>query len=376
MHTYLFKSKWFNKNGEIDGYFQERGNWKPYDEKSGKVADFIYLDGPFIYEHPDLHKIKANIKNLLDTKKYVIADKGMLYNNMKKYDADLCKRFMMAQHYVTKDNYTKVIPKSVFTGTNAWILKPIAGHSGIGISVFTSYDEFIRCMNEHKKSHDQYIRKGWVLAEYISNPLLFMDRKFHLRVYFLYTAIDGEQSRGYILKKGKFFPAKKPFVSGNYDDKEIHDSHYYEEIGFYIFPEEFTSVYGENRWATVFNQILDLGSVLTKLMHGTKGYEESKNNYEVFALDVMVLDDFSIKLLEVNTKVGYACEQADKCVPFNEYLMQSQFEVTIDKIFEPAKKLARVDGYVDVTDRSVSKGGYYKKYIKYKHKYLALKNSE
>lgn len=367
MHTYLFKSKWFK---DVDKYFEKRGNWRPFDEKKDKEADYIYLDGPFIYEYPELHKIHTKIKNLVDTTKYNIADKGLLYKNMEKYNPKICDRFMMKQYFITKDNY-KTVPKNIFDNSRVWILKPIAGHSGIGINVFTKYDDFNSYIDGYQK--EKYGRKGWVLAEYIQKPLLFMERKFHLRIYLLYLATKDGKGKGYILKKGKFFPAKKPFINDNYDDKEIHDSHYYEEIGFYIFPEEFVNVYGQDRWNDVFEQILDLGHVLTKLMSGTKGYEESQYNYEILALDVMIQDDFKIKLVEVNTKVGYACEQEDKCIPFNDYFLRNQFEVTIDIIIPPKNHIDKLEGYVEVTNREI-KGGYYNDYLKYKKRYLRLKH--
>jgi hypothetical protein len=378
MNTYIFRSTWFT---DYDKFFKDRGNWRPYDKKrDGNKVDYIYVDGDYIAGHPEIHSLKGRIKNQLAKGKYNIADKGLLYINMEKYNAKFCEKYMMKQYYITLQDYGKVIPKNVYDGGRVWILKPIAGYGGIGINIFTNYDEMDRYM---KSSHpdikkDWFKSKNWVLAEYINNPLLFMDRKFHIRVYLLYfvkkESNGSYTTKGYIMKKGKLFPGRKPYVNGEYEDKDIHDTHYFEDIGFYMFPEDFVPVYGEDKWNYVFEQILDLGHVLTKLLKGARGYPETVDNYEVLALDVMILDNFQIKLLEVNPKVGYACEEEGKCDIFNDYFLQSQFEIALDPFIPPKNKPEPVGGYIDVTDRVVKMdGGYYDKYIKYKNRYTQAK---
>lgn len=125
-------------------------------------------------------------------------------------------------------------------------------------------------------------------------------------------------------------------------------------------------------WNNIFNQILELGGVLLDLMRDAKGYDEVKMRaYEILALDIMITDDYKIKLLEVNSKVGYGFEPEEKALKFNDYFLSSQLEITIDDIFEPKNNINKTDGYVEVFGRR--KGGYHRKYIKYKTKYLELK---
>lgn len=386
MNTYLFKSKWFK---DIDKYFQERGNWKIYDPETDKELTFLYVDGPFIYEDKSHYTLNPKIKNLVDTNKYNIADKNKLYENMQKYYPDECKKFMMEQHFITKKNYTKITPK-IF-GTNIWILKPIKSHSGIGIKImtnYTQYDNYIKNYNKQNKIQ----KTGWVLAKYIQNPLLFRKRKFHLRVYFLYNP----PNNGYILKFGKFFPAKQEFKTTDYSNTDIHDTHY-TEYGFFIFPNEFEEEFGKDKWDIVFKQILELGNILVKLMENVNCYAESKYCYEIFGCDIMILNNYKIKVIEINDKVGYGCNEP-KCEYFNDYFIKSYLEIMIDTIIPPKNKIEPVNGYVKLNGKkeniqSIENGignewigwndweeinqnnnyKYQRKYNKYKTKYINLK---
>lgn len=343
MNTYLFKSKWFLN---IDKYFQERGNWKKYDSTIDKNITFLYVDGPHIYEDKTHYTLKAKIKNLIDDTKYNIADKNRLYYMMKKINEAACKKFMMDQYFVNKNNYTD-IPKKLFDN-KIWILKPIQSFQGKGIELFHNYDDFIYYISKYNR--DSKIGKsGWVLADYISNPLLYNDRKFHIRMYYMHKIHKNGKCEMFMLKRGRLYTAKEKFVMADYSNIAIHDTHYVEGF-FFIYPDEFSGIYGEDKYDHVYKQMLELGKVLKDMIKDSKCWSESEVCFEIFGADIMILDDFSIKVLEVNDKVGYSCPEDIEvaCVEFNDYFLRNLLEMAIDYDIEPANEVRKMGGWIDV----------------------------
>ena len=173
MYTYIVKSGYFDSY-MIDKLFEKRGNWKKY--TSGKVT-FLYIDGDFIYNDKTHYNIKANIKNLFDASSYSIGNKSQLYIDFEKYNPALCYKYMMKQYHISKNN---TLLSDIFETNKHYILKPIAGHKGIGIHIYDSYDkmkEYVTLYPHNNKT----AKLGWVLSEYITNPMLHNNRKFHFR---------------------------------------------------------------------------------------------------------------------------------------------------------------------------------------------------
>ncbi len=139
---------------------------------------------------------------------------------------------------------------------------------------------------------------------YIINPLLIRDRKFHIRLHWCIN-INDNGIHGYLFKDGYIFLAKNPYKRMNYSNKEIHDTHYISEEYMVIFPDGFKKIFGAIKTKKVQNGIIEiLASVLKKVSKKMKCYSETKYCYYVLGVDIMILDDFTPILIEINYKQG------------------------------------------------------------------------
>ena len=335
MNTYLVKTEGLDLK-LIDNMFKKRGNWKIYNEDNeDKYVNFIHLDMKYFY-NKSFYNLKSEIRNVVNENKYSIADKNNLYQNLNKLNSKICQKYMMKQHYLDIKQPNKY--KSLFDKNNTlkkiWILKPVEGYAGKGIVIITSYQQFEKTLNSLDKRY-----KKWVLAQYLEKPLLFKDRKFHLRMYFLYTN-DGKKSEGFIHKIGEVAFAKNKYQLNNFNNPDIHDTHFKGMETDYYFPQDFIKENidkGKNKKdilktiANIYLQLIELFKHIFKLIDA-KCYKETKKCYELFGCDIMITEDYKIKLLEINTKIGYDSINPKK---FTELYFGGVLEQVVDNWLPP-----------------------------------------
>lgn len=300
MYTYLIVSQYL-KDERIDNYFKNK-NWKKLD-KNKKNPTFFYLDYLNIY-NKEYYSYQSFIKNLIGNQKHLLTDKANL--NLMLSDKYLMKTY----NYTVGNNLDKY--KNIFKNNKKWILKPSKGREGIGIRIVENFDEMKEYLSETiKKINFRKVKETnkWVIQEYINQPLLFMKRKFHLRIYFLIV-----DKKIYYFNKYLIATAAKEYKDENYQNKNIHDSHYNEKsIRNKIFPEDFN-----NDKINIEDSINDIFKNIKKnIKLPMKCYPEDKHCYEIFAADVMITKNNEVKVLEFNHSVGYP-ETMDKKYPMFE----------------------------------------------------------
>jgi hypothetical protein len=64
-----------------------------------------------------------------------------------------------------------------------WLAKSSLSNQGKGIFMFSSVEELEEIMTDPQ--HDHHLHRYWVLQRYVEPPMLFDERKFHVRVYCL-----------------------------------------------------------------------------------------------------------------------------------------------------------------------------------------------
>lgn len=273
----------------IKAYFEPKG-WKKYVYKKGSPT-LVYLDGKNVYQKKQYFNLKCYIKNLSGLeKKYYMTDKKNLSLIL------LPKYFMKSYNYNTSEDLT--VFKNIFKRGKRWILKPALGAEGIGITIVQNYKELKNFFeNDIEKINFGRIRETnqWVVQEYLNQPMLYKNRKFHLRIYFL---IVGKKI--YYFKKYLIATAFKEYIDDDYCNKDIHDSHYNEKsIRNKIYPDDFDKKIDIEE--DVFNIFKDLKN---NIILPLDCYPESKKCYEIFAADVMITKDGKVKVLEFNNSIG------------------------------------------------------------------------
>lgn len=330
-NTYLIMTHFLDYD-KIKPLIDKRGNWREYDSKSdGNTVTFCYADGDN-FGSDKYTKINSVIKNTIDNNSSQITVKKLLHKNFQQQYPQQHNKYMMPYYVISLDNY-KTINKNIFD--NIWIIKRAKSSEGIGNKVLTSYEDFINYIDAEPQLYKKY---GWLLEKYIGNPLLYKGYKFHLRMYFLYY-----NKQGYLFNYGLIVRANKPYQQGDYKEQDIHDTH---AMGkkFITFPIKFIKQFGQNNTDKVFDQIKDVSRYLLNILnsYNAKCYPETKHCYQIFGHDIMVMPDFSIKILETNEYPG---------IPNNE-TQEKYFEgilnLVVDKIVPPVNQIEATKDWFNV----------------------------
>lgn len=348
MYTYLVKTEGLDLN-TIENMFKKRGNWKPH--QSSNYADFIHLDTKYYYDRT-YWTFTSDIRSIVGDEKYKIGDKNLLYQNLHKLNPKICEKYMMKQHYININDKISNRYEKLFKNNEIWILKPVEGYVGKGIVIITTAAQLTNSLRSVQQNlNKQY--KDWVLSKYLEKPLLFKDRKFHLRMYFLYTN-DGNNNRaGYLHKIGRLAVAKNRYKLSNFDNKTVHDTHFKGMDTDYYFPKDFIADNINKNMdkkillkniADIYLQIFDLFHYIFQLIEATC-YKETKKCYELFGCDLMITPEYKIKLLEINTKTSMDSIDA---VKFTELYFGGILEQVIDKWLPPKNEQEKQDYFIKI----------------------------
>lgn len=328
-YTYLIKSEYLDPDA-IKEVFAERGNWMEYIKTDGKGPEFFFKDGKFRTDR-SFYNINATISNIMEKNiKYSIYTKDFLYKIFMTYNKNLCKKFMVRQYNITKNNYLTITREKF--GGKIWILKAVMSSSGADIHIMETYEDYLSFFQAKPKLN------RWVLAEYIMNPLLIYDRKFHIRVYFLAT---GEQ-KYYYQTSGFMITAAEPYVLGEYSNKKIHDTHQASSIPNLFFPQGL-EIYPKEKVEYIADQISELCYHIGRMSSNLKCYKGDKYCFEIFGIDIMVTNDFKIKLLEINEKESWLTTY-----DFTKNYLRGIMETVVDPIFPPKDQVIKTHYFTPV----------------------------
>jgi len=326
-YTYLVKSDYIPEK-TIDKFFKLRGNWIKHTE--GKYADYIRLDGRHYYDHSN-YNYKSIIKNIVNNDKENITVKSKLAKTF--YKKPYFPKTFIFEHIEELKN----IKEKLISLERPWIFKPDKGFAGEFIQIYKKkdFDKF--------KTSKKY--KKWSIQEYIPNPMLIDNKKFHVRVLFLYRANPNFKENGdsFFFKKMPIYLAKKDFIYDNFEDEEIHISHYSSgQEALYLDGLKFNK-------SELNKIIINIKLIMSDIADNLKAncFSESKRCYEIFAVDLMITDDFDIKLLEINDKVGFK-EFTDDIYPFNNTLIENELELTVDYFLPSKNEIIKNDDFIKI----------------------------
>lgn len=329
-YTYFVKSKYFPESF-IDEQFKSRGNWIKYDiplHRKKKAIDFVYLDELF-YTNPRYYSLPAKLKNTVNDDKRQISFKHNLVRNLLG-DANGSK-YVMPQYeidlYTIKADLLASLTnkfKKLFTGNAVYIFKPVTGMGGSDIGIFDTFDAFKRYIDNVISRNGKLWGKGnpdkeplrvWVLQEYITNPLLIEKKeatigshnyKFHIRQAYLYQPAP-KQSYYRPLNICPIALAEKPYIHGDWSNKDIHDTHFHGKIDYdwqtliQLIP---TLKNNQEAIRRIDSQLSDLYSIIDKNYIKAQCYPETKHCFELFGCDIMITDTFDVKVIEINAGLG------------------------------------------------------------------------
>jgi len=236
-------------------------------ESSNFPVDFVFLSGQWAYYKNRINLKKSLLTNLIQYPD--ITDKSKLYEKFK------------GESFI-KDSITITDKIPELPSKFLKILKPVDGFGGSDIRIVQTREEIEEWMNKYK-------HPKWALQDYIKEPALIDGHKFHLRVFIL--VID---TRVYVCNKSVFVTSNKPYKTDNWNDTDIHDTHFKSTPKFQYYPETLPDGWKRK---TEFKDIFKIVLKDIKL----KPDWNSKNSYYIFGADIMFEKRKPI-LIEFNKK--------------------------------------------------------------------------
>jgi len=362
LHNYTFN---ISNNGSIKNvnnkninHILKKNKYTIYKYENGLLLEYllikyakynmkqIYKEEPYI---DILHRFRDRGNRRLNVSYYVkstllnefasdhgIRDKHTLYFNMLKYNSKMTNDFF-CKTYLLKD---------IKNINDVYILRTFGKFtSGGGKNIYIV--ENTKQLNIIKKKINI---NDYIATEYITNPLLFKNRKFHIRVPFIITYINNKISFS-IFKHLRIHQAKLPYINDDYTNKNIHDSHIKSTDDDYFFYDEFKD---NKNYYDIIKQIkLLINECVNMAKPGITLYDETKNSYVIYVADIIITDDYNIKLLEVNGQFpGYNFINRinnNKQILFNKNYFRWLFNKAIAPIFYPKLLLFNQD--IDIKNR-------------------------
>jgi hypothetical protein len=275
------------------------------------------------------------IMNILSDTKTFISNKSNLYNNFYKHYPKECLKYM-AQTWNFKQNPHQFLSR-VMNSREVFIVRPAGtgAFSGKGIVVVHNRATF----NEALKNSKNYEKV--IISKYITDPLLFQNRKFHLRTYLIAGVVSGQ----YVAKFLDFYElyhALKPYHNSDYSNHDIHDTHFGSTDQDYICPQDLPKALQTRFNKYVYPNMRVCMLFVAKMFSSVaKPYPESQNAFEIFGCDFLVRDNNEVVLMEINDRIGFKKYTTEKRIEFSKLMLDVIYKGFLLPMLEPTYKIPK-----------------------------------
>ncbi len=329
-YSFIFSPTEFEKHVNWDVFKKILDSRGFKEEKITKDKYPKYLDYINIYSIPSayLYNIKTKLKNVLDDKEITL--KNNLYKNSLKRNKRLTKEYFLDTYEYNKKNdkqYQKLFDNSL-NSSNVWIIKKNNLMAGLGNFIVKDYDEFTKLV--------QKLKSNFIINKYLTNPLLFKERKFHLRMYMINFVDDNKVTRTWFSRYGVIVTAKEKYVNDDYLNPLIHDSHLKTTEVDRYFPDDFSDEFGVLMTRKVFAKMKEIIKYVAGFQK-LKNYTETENGYAINGCDFMIsgeAEGYQVKLLEINDQTSLSTKAEKNKKFLAEYLFKNIYNEIFTKVFD------------------------------------------
>ena len=355
--------KYFVRNGYLidpifDNIFKNLPNW----EKSNNIleADFIYM--PLKYSNETNYNIFSNAKysnNFIDSNnKMCKLSDNCMNNKIKLYQILEKKDYIPKSYIFNKFNFYKF--KNIIKKNQIYILKPESEFARKGMMIINNFES----VEKHIRSES---RNGWVFQKYITNPLLFKKKKFHIRVYSLVIRRN-DHLTAFVHKIGYVYLANKEFTLSSLEfDIHMTGAKYCNVHSF----QEFKTYFGNKTFNHIWKQIKFIvqDSVSNFNKYNTFNLPNKDTAFHLFAYDILVDSNKKAFLLEINNGIiGFETLPMYKHMCVNKTNPQMHPMDDLIKLFHDIVNLVIYNKNYDFEICLDTKSKYKYKY-KYKYKF-------
>jgi hypothetical protein len=262
----------------------------------GGRVDFFYYDG-LSQDAKKYYPVRADVRCWIDYEN--IWDKAKLHRILGELAPDTIARTIFC------DEHT-VLPQGV------WMIRSNLGSVGSKSRAVDNQADFLRAYRDftadnrgqHGKQRNKHNGKQGgkrdviMASEYIIDPMLYEDRKFHMRCYAIlaiYGHGDAAIPHAWMIKQGLMIPASAKYAANDWTNPGIHDSHGHDNPDLQYFPDQFDRPDLVTACADVLRRALRV------TMPTAKNYPETgRIGYEVVGADIMFTADGTPRIIEIN----------------------------------------------------------------------------
>jgi hypothetical protein len=271
------------------------------------TANVIFYDNNRPYLNTSLYNIDSLLINVLDIDFYNITNKHVIYDNIKQVVPTLSDNFFIKTFPI---NHLKE-----YHFPSWYILRPNNSFGGVDIKYINNQIDLNNAITYYKtaKNYRGIIYGNNVIASpYITDLLLFRGRKFHLRLYYIISSINGTIS-SFLLDDGKIITASELFDMNEPFTAAKHDTHIKSTDADYLISKHFTTEnIGTNITDTIIKQIFTkcklicaaITKAVIKKTNGNILFTNQKNGFYLFGLDIFITKDYQPILIECNEQPG------------------------------------------------------------------------
>ena len=328
MYTYYIKSPYIDEK-----ILTNRGNWRKYKQNEKKV-DFLMIEKSETTEGlSNFYDKHVGIENSIDIN-IARLDKYSFIENFLKIPTE--RKYVPDQVALTPKKLSNKAIKFA-NEKKECLVKPVNASKGIGIFHVSSGEELKKkfwkinkTYNPRQRQLKQKNKIHWLLQEYIDDPMLYKGYKFHIRTYYIVTS-DGQQ---FLSKKSYLMTAKKKYKKGNYNDLDIHDTHFdkNKEI---IFGEKTLEGFTLSQYRKMKEDIIEIHKTFISKINNVVCYDNTDLCYIILGVDIMFTNDGQVKVLELNSSPGMQRYKMN----ISNYLLEGIMQEIVDKKFPPKNKL-------------------------------------
>ncbi|XP_076679200.1 tubulin glycylase 3A-like isoform X2 [Andrena cerasifolii] len=219
------------------------------------------------------------------------------------------KFFLASKHLLKK--IKKYCPQLDMDGVmNVWIMKPGNKSRGRGIVLLNKLEDVLAKMNPSSKSDNRY-----VVQKYIERPLLIHSTKFDIRQWFIITC--AQPLTLWIYKESYLRFCSQKFCLTDFHES-IHLCNHAIQCKYTNCGDRDPALPSDNMWdATTFKEFLKFQGhdkawdeliypgmkqgLVGSLLASQEAMDRRKNSFELYGADFMVMEDFSVWLIEINS---------------------------------------------------------------------------
>ena len=263
---------------------------------------------------------------------------------------------------------TFIINENKYKFPKWYILRPIYSFSGLDIFYINNQkqlDAKKQFYNINKNYTGKLYGNNVIASEYITNPLLFQKKKFHLRIYLLASYINNIFN-SFLPNFGKIFTAKYPFDMKEPFTKDKHDTHATTTEKDFFFPKDFKENINANDINidididSIWEKLKKIVSILARILEKNKKkllYNNEINGYHLFGIDLMFKinsDDNGNNIvpvfIEMNEGPGFNFKDPKLKEQYSKYIYDLINETVLETIFKD--KNSKISKNTDISKNS------------------------